>query len=143
MSEVAQFGIRSFMFEPGFCRTHFVPKAERPASKNQIDDYTPMRDFVTTVVEKIAGHEVGDPRKVVKVMVDLVKGEGVAEGRQVPNRLILGSDAPEVVESKIGMMRKQWAEWDDVIRSTDCDDVATREEPEYVKIMRSVRAQDT
>ncbi|KAJ4304826.1 hypothetical protein N0V90_000354 [Kalmusia sp. IMI 367209] len=138
-TEVAQFGIRSLMFEPGICRTSVMQKTHPPAPANFFDDYKPLRDLTTAVMTALPGYEVGDPKKVVKVMVDLIRGEGVAKGREVPDRLILGTDTPESVKPKIEGMMKQWEEWDEVIMSTDCEDVAGREEPEYAKMIRSLR----
>lgn len=84
------------------------------------------------------GHEVGDPKKVVKIMVDCVRGEGVAAGREVPDRLPLVSDALVAVQPKQEKMLKQWKEWEDVILSTDCDDIKEKGDPEYVKFLQAM-----
>ncbi|PSR83146.1 hypothetical protein PHLCEN_2v5795 [Hermanssonia centrifuga] len=66
----------------------------------------------------------GDPVKCAEIIVDVVKGEGTALGKQFPLVLPLGSDAhggiKEVCEKTIG----QLGEWEDVICSTDFPRVA-------------------
>lgn len=139
--EGAPFGIRSLMFEPGVCRTEVVKNASQeaaPTARKVVEELAPIRYFLDGIMAAMLGNEVGDPKKVVKIMVDIVKGEGVAEGKEIPDRLPLGSDALVAVQPKHETMLKQWEEWKDVILSTDCDDVAERGDPEYVKMLRSV-----
>lgn len=110
--EVSQFNIRTLYVAPGGFRTNFVQSitdhapllasSSNPKSKDAdalgtgptlIDDYGPLREagaaFVSTVQDKMRG----DPVKGARVMVDVVKGEGCARGREMPKRLFLGSDA--------------------------------------------------
>lgn len=141
IQEGAPFGIRSFSFEPGFCRTEITKPSDAEVSKknrNVVEELAPLRSFMNTVQDAIVGNQVGDPKKVVKIMVDIVRGEGVAEGKEVPDRLPLGSDALVAIQPKHENMLKQWEEWNDVILSTDCDDVKEQGDPEYVKMLKSV-----
>jgi hypothetical protein len=55
----------------------------------------------------------------VEVILDLVRGEGVAQGREIPISLPLGSDCLNVVKETLSRTDKVLAEWDDVIKSTD------------------------
>ncbi|KAL5388658.1 hypothetical protein DPSP01_002763 [Paraphaeosphaeria sporulosa] len=140
IQEGAPFGIRSLMFEPGVCRTEVVKNSKEKVDtthRKMVEELAPIRSFIDTVHEAMLGNEVGDPKKVVKVMVDIVKGEGVAEGKEIPNRLPLGSDALVAVQPKHETMLKQWGDWKDVILSTDCDDVIERGNPEYVTMMQA------
>jgi NAD(P)-dependent dehydrogenase (short-subunit alcohol dehydrogenase family) len=139
--ECSSFGIRSFMFEPGICRTEVVKTASQnldTTPRKEVEELTPMRSFIHAINAVLPGNESGDPKKVVSIIVDIVRGEGVAEGKEIPDRLPLGSDALIAVQPKHENMLKQWGEWKDVILSTDCDDVAERGEPEYLKMLRSV-----
>jgi len=58
-------------------------------------------------------NQPGDPKKVVKLMIDLVKGE------TVPLRLPIGRDTREAVKTTCEGMLKAMEEWKDVIDSTD------------------------
>jgi len=53
------------------------------------------------------------------VIVDLVRGEGVAVGREVPFRIPLGSDCLETVRETCEGTLGALGEWDEVIPSTD------------------------
>ena len=69
-----------------------------------------------------SGNQPGDPRKLVDIVLDLVKGEGVAEGRKVPLRVLLGQDAWEEVGGKLRGTLADMQEWEAVTRSTDLDE---------------------
>ena len=61
----------------------------------------------------------GDPRKLVQVILDVVRAEGVAEGRTAPLGLPLGSDCFAVVKETLARTANVLTEWEDVIKSTD------------------------
>lgn len=87
-----------------------------------IEDYDPVRNAVAQFVEQMNGNQPGDPMKAVNVMIDVVKGEGVAEGRTVPERLPIGSDCLEVMRKKRMNDLLTCNEWEGVIRSTYLDE---------------------
>lgn len=73
------------------------------------------------MVQQVDGNQPGDPAKAVSIMMDVVKGEGVAEGKAFPNRLPLGPDC-------LATLRKHRVndllianEWEEVSRSTNFD----------------------
>jgi hypothetical protein len=47
------------------------------------------------------GKQPGDPKKLVEVILDLVRGEGAAQGRKLPLNLALGSDCLNVVRESL------------------------------------------
>ncbi|KAL6303620.1 hypothetical protein BKA93DRAFT_750365 [Sparassis latifolia] len=61
----------------------------------------------------------GDPAKGAEILVDLVRGEGVAKGREIPSSnwsrpgLLLGREA--------GLQEHTLEEWQEVTRSTDVE----------------------
>jgi hypothetical protein len=119
--ETAHLNIRSIIFELGFFRTNIIRPAHIKFRRNQITDYDGIRNMVGEFVHGMGGNQPGDPVKAVKVMMDIVRGEGVAEGKVVPQRLPLGPDT-------LGTMRKKAVtnlticnEWEDVIRGTNID----------------------
>lgn len=66
-----------------------------------------------------SGKQRGDPLKGVQVILDVVRGEGVAAGKEFPTNLILGSDCFEVVKTASEAALKHLKEWEDVTKSTD------------------------
>lgn len=61
----------------------------------------------------------GDPKRGVEVIIDLVRGEGFAQGRDVPVNLTLGTDGHDGIKSVCEDVLKTLADWKDVIVSTD------------------------
>jgi hypothetical protein len=83
-----------------------------------IGDYDDMRNLVGSFVQSMNGNQSGDPKKAVSIMLDVVKGEGVAEGKAMPERLPLGADVLSVVRKSRVDHLAVCNEWEDIIRST-------------------------
>lgn len=52
-------------------------------------------------------------------MIDVIKGEGAAKGKQFPTALLMGSDGYNIVKDILEKTQKTNEEWKDVICSTD------------------------
>ena len=61
----------------------------------------------------------GDPKKGVEVMIDIIKGEGIAAGRDFPTVVALGSDCYEGVKAACHDTLQNLEAWKDVTISTD------------------------
>ena len=120
--EIAGFGLQSLLFQLGFFRTKiFHPgnlKVETDPSLS-IPDYAEFNKLVGGFVQQMNGNQPGDPKKAVQVMIDLVKGEGVAKDRTVPERLPLGTDVFDKIKAKYTKYLAVCDEWESVITSTD------------------------
>ena len=75
-----------------------------------------MRNASKTRFAAVPGTEKGDPDKAVEVIVDVVRGEGVAKGRPWPGYLVLGEDAEADVRIKCKKVLDVLDEWVDVAR---------------------------
>lgn len=124
--EVAPLGIRTLLVEPGMYRTNVLSPGNMLGSVSQIDDY---RKRSETFLGALAGADLkqrGDPVKAVKIILDVVRNEGVAApGQQkadIKLRLPLGPDAYATVKNKCDETLKLLGEWEDVIKSTDVDE---------------------
>ena len=69
----------------------------------------------------LAGTEKGDPEKAMDLLVDIVKGEGKAKGREWPNLLVLGKDAYADVRSKCEKTMRALEAWEDVATDLEFD----------------------
>ena len=56
----------------------------------------------------------GDPHKAAERIVDLLTGEGLAKGRKIPSRIVIGDDAflwrssrPKDIEQDV----QEWKDW--------------------------------
>lgn len=57
--------------------------------------------------------------RLAEIVLDLVRREGVAAGREVPLRVLLGNDAWDEVNGKLRGTMKDYEEWENVTKSTD------------------------
>ncbi|OTB07842.1 hypothetical protein M426DRAFT_317734 [Hypoxylon sp. CI-4A] len=126
--EVSGFGISAVIIEPGFFRTGFLNSGGAnwlAASSPLAEEYrgTPVAEFkdAMTVLDN---KQPGDVVKAASVIVDVLTRTGVADGREIPVRLVLGRDARDTIKGKIDSTDELLKEWEDVIVSTDHDDVA-------------------
>ncbi|PTB43726.1 hypothetical protein M441DRAFT_88438 [Trichoderma asperellum CBS 433.97] len=103
--EVAPFGIKACTIEPGFFRTEFLNMGEaqrRAQTAVTLLTYagTPVADSRELLI-KANNNQAGDPEKGAKVIVDIFTGTGVANGKEIPNRLQLGSDIVGTLKDSI------------------------------------------
>ncbi|KAH8590717.1 hypothetical protein B0O99DRAFT_598750 [Bisporella sp. PMI_857] len=105
-----------------------APKSWTPANlrvdldpSNSIAEYAPLNTIVGGFVQQMNGNQPGDGQKAVAVMIDVVKGEGIAEGKEIPERLPLGSDILEKLKNKYTRALEVCREWEGLIASTDIE----------------------
>ena len=119
--EIAQFGIRVLLIEPGRFRTNLLSIQNMKAATPTITDY---EDHSRNMMDGLAQEnqsQPGDPRKLVEVTLDLVRQDGVARGRKIPLRMPLGPDCFDEIKSKCKETLETLEDWEDVIQSTDYD----------------------
>ncbi|KAF3064798.1 putative oxidoreductase YusZ [Daldinia childiae] len=125
--EVSPFGISAVIIEPGFFRTEIF----EDGGSNRIRVAKPLTDeYKNTPVDETRNHfnilhkhQPGDVVKGAKVIVDVLTQTGVAEGKKIPPRLVLGRDTFEAIKDKIHSIEVLIKEWEDIIVSTDHDDI--------------------
>lgn len=87
--------------------------------RSNIPDY---EDFSNNLLEGLAKEDQeqpGDPVRLVEIILDVVRQEGVAEGKEIPFRLPLGVDVYDDMKAKCQETLELLKEWGPVIRSTD------------------------
>ena len=92
--EVAPFGIRTMLVEPGFFRTELLTAGSTTFAAPTIADYTDRSQATVDAWSGMSGKQGGDPRKLAHAIVQL--GSSV----EPPLRFAGGSDAFEVFEAK-------------------------------------------
>ncbi|TZG34272.1 SDR family NAD(P)-dependent oxidoreductase [Agrobacterium sp. B1(2019)] len=113
-TEVAPFGIKVTIVEPGFFRTDFLNDNSLAVSPATIADYvgTPagdMRDFAA-----VANHgQPGDPAKFAKGIMTL------ANAANPPLRMPFGSDTVAKIEEQNASVAEELAQWRNLAVSTD------------------------
>jgi hypothetical protein len=88
-------------------------------AENHVSDYDEMRKGLTEFLHGADGNQPGDPEKGIKVMIDVIKGEGVAEGKKWTERLPLGPDALDAMRNASDGYLAICNEWKDVVSSTN------------------------
>ncbi|KAF9494389.1 NAD(P)-binding protein [Pleurotus eryngii] len=116
--ELAQFNIKVLLVAPGAFKTEgaYNYPWDNP---NPLPAYDIIRTASLEKLGSIRDAIKGDPQKAMEVVVDVVRGEGVAKGREWPTYLILGEDAEVDIRNKIGKIAKALDDWQDVIRSVN------------------------
>ncbi|KAH7071109.1 oxidoreductase,short chain dehydrogenase-like protein [Paraphoma chrysanthemicola] len=112
--EVKDFGIRTLVVQPGFFRTEFLNTNNTTYIDTKIVDYKPVIDEKYAMFKGYDGLQPGDPQKAVERVVDTIKGEGLAKGKELPPTLYLGGDviaqAKKRFEDQLALIK----EWEDV-----------------------------
>ncbi|RAK56805.1 oxidoreductase [Phenylobacterium deserti] len=114
--EVAPFGIRVTVVEPGFFRTDFLDSSSLQLGARQIADYAELSARMKAFWEGRNHAQAGDPAKLAKVLVQL------ADKANPPLRFAAGTDALAMIEGKIMSLKAELDRFRDLSASTDSDD---------------------
>jgi len=92
--EIAPFGIRTMLVEPGFFRTELLSKDSTIYAQPSIADYTERTNPIVAAWSSMDGKQSGDPAKLANALVTLVALE------EPPARFAAGADAVQTFEAK-------------------------------------------
>jgi NAD(P)-dependent dehydrogenase (short-subunit alcohol dehydrogenase family) len=101
MPEVAPFGIRTMLVEPGFFRTDLLTEQSTKYPKPSIEDYATKTSETVAAWKGMSGLQGGNPAKLANALVQLA---GQAEP---PLRWPAGADAVEAFEQKARALVEQ------------------------------------
>ena len=92
--EVAPFGIRTMLVEPGFFRTELLTPESTNYAASSIEDYAERTEQTVAAWNAMNGKQGGDPAKLADALVLLVSQDAP------PRRFVAGADAVATVERK-------------------------------------------
>jgi NAD(P)-dependent dehydrogenase (short-subunit alcohol dehydrogenase family) len=92
--EVAPFGIRTMLVEPGFFRTELLTPQSTQYAQPSIDDYAQRTKQTIQAWRDMDGKQGGDPAKLARALVEL------ADLDEPPVRFAAGTDAVATFEQK-------------------------------------------
>ena len=99
--EIAPFGIRTMLVEPGFFRTELLSKNSTTYAKAALDDYAKQTREIVDAWSSMDGKQGGDPAKLAHAIVHL------AGLKEPPFRFAAGADAVQTFETKANALLTQ------------------------------------
>jgi NAD(P)-dependent dehydrogenase (short-subunit alcohol dehydrogenase family) len=99
--EIAPFGIRTMLVEPGFFRTELLTNDSTEYAKFSIDDYAEKTKEIVAAWKSMDGKQGGDPAKLAEAVVKL------ASLKEPPRRFAAGADAVQTFETKANTLLVQ------------------------------------
>lgn len=111
--ELAQFGIKTTLIEPGFFRTDFLDPSSVSYGDIAIPDYADYSAGVKAHLDQINHRQAGDPAKLGKAIVTLVASD------DPPVRFAASSDAYDILIGRAEANRAEADKWRELSVSTD------------------------
>jgi NAD(P)-dependent dehydrogenase (short-subunit alcohol dehydrogenase family) len=99
--EIAPFGIRTTIIEPGYFRTELLEPASTTWPEVAIEDYAERSAVFRSAFEGVNGKQPGDPAKLADALIH------IASQNKPPQRWLAGADAISDAENKINKLQNQ------------------------------------
>lgn len=112
-AEVAPFGVRVLIVEPGNFRTGLLGRSMHAAAP--MDEYAPTVGAAREYFASANGRQPGDPAKAADAILTALDAD------EPPLRLALGTDALEGIRRRYAELTSELADWEHLARSTDFD----------------------
>ena len=122
--DVSLFNIKCMLAIFGEFRTNIFSETNLAFPPTTINEYAGIQAAVKEGLKNADRAQPGDPNKAAELLVDGVKGQGGAEGRAMPTRLIVGADAFQAIRNKSQMLLKLCDEWEEFGTKTNLDGAA-------------------
>ena len=113
--EVAPFGIRTMLVEPGFFRTELLTPESTKYAESSIKDYAERTEQTVTAWKRMNGQQVGDPAKLADALIHLAGQE------EAPLRFAAGADAVAAFERRAKSLLAQGDAYRDLSSSLALD----------------------
>lgn len=111
--EIADFGLKLTIVEPGAFRTDFLDDRSLKRGTHALNDYDDFRAKANAVFEARNHNQVGDPDKLGLALVQ------IANETDPPLRFVAGADALKVVDDKLDYVAREVERWRELSHSTD------------------------
>jgi NAD(P)-dependent dehydrogenase (short-subunit alcohol dehydrogenase family) len=115
--EVAPFGIRTMLVEPGYFRTDLLTPESTTYTPPSIEAYAERTEQTIAAWKGVNGQQPGDPAKLAAALVSL------AEEENTPVRWVAGADAVEGIEQKAKKLLEQIDAYRELSSNLAHDDV--------------------
>jgi len=99
--EVAPFGIRTMIVEPGFFRTELLTPESTQYAESTIEDYAERTEQTVAAWQSMNGLQGGDPAKLANALIEL------SELDEPPLRFAAGADAVALFDTRAKALQAQ------------------------------------
>ena len=113
--EVAEFGIRVTVVEPGFTRTDFLDARSIRYGTREVAGYGELPARYKANFDSHHGVQIGDPKKLAAALLTLARSE------RAPLRFASGSDAFDGIANKLASMQNELQSYRPLSTSIDID----------------------
>ncbi|KAI1371048.1 hydroxybutyrate dehydrogenase [Hypoxylon crocopeplum] len=110
-------GIKPLIIESGVFSTEILSNLHHMDSR--VPFWQPLNDALRTRCQGNYLNPPGNAVEMISKVIQIIKGTGIAEGREIPLRIPFGSDCLAAVRGKLQNLLKTYDEWESVARSTD------------------------
>lgn len=111
-AEVAPFGVKVTIVEPGYFRTDFLKSGSLRNAATPLPEYELVRQSEVFHRDHVIGNQPGDPSKAAAAIIQ------VAEQTNPPLHLLLGQDAFDMATSKLQELAAEMQQWKTLSLST-------------------------
>lgn len=112
-SEIARFKIKTCVLIPDYFRTEIISPRNYVHGERNIPDYEEGNKWADDSRSTMHMNQPGDPAVAAKKIVDAVRSEGEAEGKELPEVLLLGEDCVEAARKRCKYMLAMCDEWEE------------------------------
>jgi NAD(P)-dependent dehydrogenase (short-subunit alcohol dehydrogenase family) len=113
-AEVAPFGVRMLIVEPGSFRTGLLGRSLHAAPP--LEMYAATVGATRAFIDREDGRQAGDPAKAAAAIIAALDAD------EPPLRLALGPDAVDAIRAKHEMLGAELERWESLARATTFDD---------------------
>ncbi|KAI0879780.1 hydroxybutyrate dehydrogenase [Annulohypoxylon maeteangense] len=110
-------GIKPLIIESGIFNTEVMRNIHHADSR--VPFWKPLNDAARIRGQGNYQNPPGNAVEMVSKVIQIVKGTGVAENREIPLRIPFGSDCLAAFREKLQTLQKTCDEWESVAKSTD------------------------
>ncbi|KAI1099461.1 hydroxybutyrate dehydrogenase [Jackrogersella minutella] len=110
-------GIKPLIIESGIFNTEVMRNIQHVESR--VPFWQPLNKAARVRAEGNYQNPPGDAADLISKIIQIVKGTGIAEGREIPLRIPFGSDCLTQMRLKVQQLQKIYDEWESVAISTD------------------------
>ena len=110
--EIAPFNIKTCTLVIGHFRTEIISPEKLVLGKRDIPDYEAANKIAEGFVRNQHSNQPGDPVAAAVRIVDAVRSEGTAHGKEIPSVLPLGQDALDGIRKRCRAMLDVCSEWE-------------------------------